>query len=103
MGGPCPPVDRLACHTTCLPQVLAQQLAVDGRKALAVAMEAIEEEALEGTQVAEVTVTLCSDERIRELNQEWRGEDKATDVLSFPQDQPAGMTPVVSEGRSLRA
>lgn len=33
---------------------------------------------------AEVSVTFCSAEYIRELNAKHRGVDKATDVLSFP-------------------
>jgi probable rRNA maturation factor len=33
---------------------------------------------------AEVSVTAVDDESIRELNRDWRGKDKATDVLSFP-------------------
>ena len=32
----------------------------------------------------EVSVTICNDEYIHELNKEYRGKDKATDVLSFP-------------------
>jgi probable rRNA maturation factor len=32
----------------------------------------------------EVSVLLAGDERIRELNRGFRGEDKSTDVLSFP-------------------
>ncbi len=32
----------------------------------------------------EVSVTLCDDAYIRELNREHRGKDTATDVLSFP-------------------
>lgn len=32
----------------------------------------------------EVQLTLCGDQRIRKLNREYRGKDKATDVLSFP-------------------
>lgn len=34
---------------------------------------------------AEVSLLLTSDERIRELNLQYRGIDRATDVLSFPQ------------------
>lgn len=34
---------------------------------------------------AEVSVTLCGDDYIREINREYRGKDSATDVLSFPQ------------------
>ncbi len=33
---------------------------------------------------AEVSVTLCDNAYIRKLNKEYRGKDKATDVLSFP-------------------
>lgn len=32
----------------------------------------------------EVSLTFCDDEKIRELNNKFRGIDKATDVLSFP-------------------
>jgi probable rRNA maturation factor len=32
----------------------------------------------------EVDVLLASDKTLRRLNREWRGKDKATDVLSFP-------------------
>jgi probable rRNA maturation factor len=33
----------------------------------------------------ELSLTLVSDRRMRVLNREWRGKDRATDVLSFPQ------------------
>ena len=33
---------------------------------------------------AEVSVVLCDDAEIRRLNKQWRGKDKATNVLSFP-------------------
>ena len=36
------------------------------------------------THPAEVSVTLCSENYIREINNEYRGIDKETDVLSFP-------------------
>jgi len=36
------------------------------------------------THPAEVSVTLCSAEYIRKINDEFRGIDKETDVLSFP-------------------
>ncbi len=32
----------------------------------------------------EVSVLLADDRTLRKLNREWRGKDKATDVLSFP-------------------
>ncbi|MBQ2945564.1 MAG: rRNA maturation RNase YbeY [Clostridia bacterium] len=36
------------------------------------------------TRKAELSVTVCNDGYIRELNRDYRGKDKATDVLSFP-------------------
>mmetsp|Transcript_11590 Transcript_11590/g.71287 ORF Transcript_11590/g.71287 Transcript_11590/m.71287 type:complete len:558 (-) Transcript_11590:786-2459(-) len=33
----------------------------------------------------ELSVVLCDDPTIQDLNREWRGKDKPTDVLSFPQ------------------
>lgn len=37
---------------------------------------------------AEVSVTFCDNEQIHELNRTYRGKDRATDVLSFPQYEP---------------
>ncbi len=37
--------------------------------------------------LAEVSVTLVSPEEIQELNREWRGVDRPTDVLSFPLEE----------------
>jgi probable rRNA maturation factor len=33
----------------------------------------------------ELSLTLVTDRRMRALNREWRGKDRPTDVLSFPQ------------------
>lgn len=43
----------------------------------------------------EVSLVLTDDAHIRALNAQWRGEDKATDVLSFPMDElaPSAMRP----------
>jgi probable rRNA maturation factor len=43
-----------------------------------------------GRDGAEVTVTLSNDRRLRALNRLYRSKDKATDVLSFPYDEPDG-------------
>ena len=37
----------------------------------------------------EVSVLLCDDARIRELNRDWRSMDKPTNVLSFPASSPS--------------
>ena len=37
-----------------------------------------------GLDGVEISITLTDDERIKILNNNWRGKDKATDVLSFP-------------------
>lgn len=48
------------------------------------------ERALEaiGNTGSSATVAFVSDKNIRKLNQQFRGVDKATDVLSFPADEP---------------
>jgi probable rRNA maturation factor len=40
-----------------------------------------------GREQAEISVVLVDDARIRDLNRDWRGQDRATDVLSWPQEQ----------------
>lgn len=41
-----------------------------------------------GASDRSATVALVGDARIQELNRDYRGYDKPTDVLSFPADQP---------------
>jgi probable rRNA maturation factor len=36
---------------------------------------------------AELAVLLCDDAEIHELNRQWRGKDRPTDVLSFSQEE----------------
>lgn len=49
-----------------------------------------------GLAHAEISLLLCDDPTIRSLNQEWRGIDKATDVLSFPQEEWMGLSDVLA-------
>ena len=42
------------------------------------------------TGAAELSVVLTDDAEQRELNAQWRGIDKSTNVLSFPQIEPFG-------------
>jgi probable rRNA maturation factor len=51
-------------------------------RALADWLEQLAPSALRG----EVTVALVSDARVRQLNRRFRGQDRATDVLSFPSE-----------------
>jgi len=41
-----------------------------------------------GNSGSSATIAFVSDRSIRKLNQQFRGVDKATDVLSFPADEP---------------
>jgi len=41
-----------------------------------------------GKSGSSATIAFVSDNRIRKLNQQFRGIDKATDVLSFPAGEP---------------
>jgi probable rRNA maturation factor len=41
-----------------------------------------------GKGKSSATIAFVSDKRIRELNRQFRGINKATDVLSFPEDGP---------------
>ena len=54
------------------------------QRAIAAAAEAIDEDVAE----AELAVMLTDDAGIRTLNNNWRGIDKPTNVLSFPALQP---------------
>jgi probable rRNA maturation factor len=56
------------------------------QRAIAAAAEAVDEDVAS----AEVAVMLTDDTGIRTLNCNWRGIDKATNVLSFPALQPEG-------------
>ncbi len=54
---------------------------------VAVAMEKIALKALQEHNIpdsAEISVLICDNETIKNINNEWRSIDKATDVLSFP-------------------
>jgi probable rRNA maturation factor len=46
---------------------------------------------------AEVSILLCDDAFIRDLNQKWRGIDKPTNVLSFPAGDTASPGPILGD------
>jgi probable rRNA maturation factor len=62
-----------------------RRLPVDTRAWSTFAAEAL---AAIGKRESAATIAFVSDKKIRELNRQFRGVDKATDVLSFPADGP---------------
>jgi probable rRNA maturation factor len=64
----------------------------DGLEAVAerAIREALKQSEAPVTGVAEVSLVLTDDAEQRELNSQWRGIDKSTNVLSFPQIEPFG-------------
>ena len=73
---------RDSAWSTALPEASAV-----ARRAAAAALEAAE--GLPGA--VELSVVLADDSFVRTLNRTWRGQDRATDVLSFPQHEPASL------------
>jgi probable rRNA maturation factor len=50
-----------------------------------------------------ITVAIVSDARVRALNRKFRKKDKATDVLSFPAEEPGSLGDVlISSGVAAR-
>lgn len=48
-----------------------------------------------GFEGRELSILLTGNDGIRELNREWRGKDRPTDVLSFPMDDEALLGDIV--------
>ena len=72
----CPDIERDSPLWECLPD--AEALA---ERALDIAAEKSGVSFLDG---AELSILLSDDDHVRAVNQEWRGIDKPTNVLSFP-------------------
>lgn len=51
-----------------------------------------------GSEDSEVSLSLVDDERIHELNREYRGVDRPTDVLSFALQEESEEEPEISTG-----
>ena len=54
-----------------------------------------------GARSVELGVRLTNDAEVRALNAEWRGKDKATNVLSFPMAEPNEMDDASPDGPEL--
>ncbi len=59
---------------------------VDGRALVATAKRLLD---AAGERESTLSLTLVGDDAIRALNREYRGKDRATDVLSFSSEEPA--------------
>ena len=57
----------------------------------------------EALDEAEVSLLLCDDAFIRTLNRQWRGQDKPTNVLSFPAPPTRRSDPAPPSNVSLPA
>ena len=55
----------------------------------------------ESERHVELSVRLTGDEEVRALNAEWRGKDRPTNVLSFPQLQPRELEAAAASGPEL--
>jgi probable rRNA maturation factor len=53
-------------------------------------LEALRQSGARVTGAAELSIVLTDDAEQRQLNAQWRGIDKPTNVLSFPQIEPGG-------------
>ena len=55
----------------------------------------------EGPRSVEISLRLASDEEVRLLNSQWRGKDKATNVLSFPMAEGSELAAAAEAGPEL--
>lgn len=72
---------------------------LDSPEALARAVvgSAVEAAALELAEGAEVSIVLCDNSFIADLNRQWRGLDKPTNVLAFPSGADPATVPVLGD------
>jgi probable rRNA maturation factor len=53
------------------------------------------------SRAVELSVRLTGDHEVQALNAQWRGKDKPTNVLSFPQAEPEELSQVAGAGPEL--
>lgn len=72
-------------------------LEAPSRLAEAVIAAAIEQSGAKLADAAEVSILLCDDAFIADLNRKWRGLDKSTNVLSFPSGGDPASSPILGD------
>ena len=55
----------------------------------------------DGPRAVEISLRLAGDDEVRLLNAQWRGKDKATNVLSFPMAEGAELADAAADGPEL--
>jgi probable rRNA maturation factor len=60
-------------------------------------LAAIREAGISLAPEAEISILFCNDAFIRKLNQQWRGIDKPTNVLSFPAGSDPASSPLLGD------
>ena len=61
-------------------------------------LSSLEAEAPDGMRPGEVVLLFTDNDAVHELNREWRGKDKPTNVLSFPMLERADLLDLAPEG-----
>jgi probable rRNA maturation factor len=56
---------------------------------------------VDSARATELSVRLTGDDQVRALNSQWRGKDKPTNVLSFPQADADDLQSVAADGPEL--
>jgi probable rRNA maturation factor len=54
-----------------------------------------------GPRAVELSVRLTSDQEVQALNEQWRGNDRPTNVLSFPMAEPEELAATAGDGPEL--
>ncbi|MCB9984017.1 MAG: rRNA maturation RNase YbeY [Rhodospirillales bacterium] len=53
-------------------------------------------------QERELSIVLANNDFVQKLNKEWRGKDRPTNVLSFPQDEPMLLGDIILAYETVR-
>jgi probable rRNA maturation factor len=89
---------RPARNATKIDLLVESELWQEPEKVKSIVRRAVREAAATlPTRGGELAIVLTDDSSIRLLNRQWRGVDKATNVLSFPAKDPCGQSPLLGD------